>query len=47
MAPITITVLYPNVEDATFNLEYYLQTHMPLAMQHFGPHGLIGYRVQK
>ncbi|KAK7541957.1 uncharacterized protein J3D65DRAFT_612124 [Phyllosticta citribraziliensis] len=47
MAPVTITVLYPNVQDATFNMEYYLQTHMPLAQQHFGQHGLIGYRVQK
>lgn len=49
MAPpnITITILYPNVQDATFDLEYYLQKHMPLAQQHFGPHGLVGYRVHK
>ncbi|KAL0261707.1 hypothetical protein SLS55_003137 [Diplodia seriata] len=33
---VTVTVLYPNVSDATFNLEYYLQTHMPLAQKHFG-----------
>ncbi|KAK7509286.1 uncharacterized protein IWZ02DRAFT_465905 [Phyllosticta citriasiana] len=47
MAPVTVSVLYPTAPDATFNLEYYLQTHMPLVQEHFGLHGLIGYRVQK
>ncbi|OJD31675.1 ethyl tert-butyl ether degradation [Diplodia corticola] len=43
----TVTVLYPNVSDATFDLEYYLKTHMPLAQKNFGPHGLKGYKVSR
>ena len=40
-----ITVLYPNVDDATFDLRYYLDSHMPLVMKLFGPHGITGWRV--
>ena len=43
----TITVLYENVEDATFNLEYYLAKHMPLVAEKFTPHGMKGWRVLK
>lgn len=45
--PIEVTVLYPNVSDATFNLDYYLKTHMPLVVKEFGPHGLKGWKVAK
>ncbi|KAH7002701.1 hypothetical protein B0J12DRAFT_747730 [Macrophomina phaseolina] len=45
--PIEVTVLYPNVSDATFNLDYYLKTHMPLVQKEFGPHGLKGWKVAK
>ncbi|KAF2091880.1 hypothetical protein K490DRAFT_30888 [Saccharata proteae CBS 121410] len=45
--PIAITVLYPNVSDATFNLEYYLSSHMPMVQKEFGAHGMKGWRVQK
>ncbi|KAB2580515.1 putative ethyl tert-butyl ether degradation protein [Lasiodiplodia theobromae] len=44
---VTVTVLYPNVSDATFDLEYYLKTHMPLAHKNFGPHGMKGYKVAR
>ena len=42
-----ITVLYPNVDDATFDLDYYLAKHMPLVMRLFGPHGMTGWRVSR
>ncbi|KAL1631728.1 hypothetical protein SLS56_004402 [Neofusicoccum ribis] len=45
--PVAVTVLYPNVSDATFNLEYYLSTHMPLVEKEFGPHGLKGWKVAR
>ncbi|KAK8185684.1 hypothetical protein BC567DRAFT_214082 [Phyllosticta citribraziliensis] len=38
---------YPNVDDAVFNYDYYLQTHMPLAEQVWRPLGLVGYRAVK
>ena len=44
---VTITVLYPNVEDARFNLDYYLSKHMPLVAERFGRHGLKGWRVAR
>ncbi len=45
--PTTITVLYDNVEGATFDLEYYLAKHMPLVAEKFHPFGLKGWRVLK
>ena len=43
----TITVLYENVDDATFNLDYYMATHMPLVEEKFKPFGITGWRVLK
>ena len=43
--PIEVTVLYPNDEDATFNVDYYLSTHMPLVSDNWKDHGLRGWRV--
>lgn len=43
----TITVLYENVEDATFDLDYYLSKHMPLVDAKFAPFGIKGWRVLK
>ena len=40
-----VTVLYPNVADATFDMDYYLTRHMPLVMERFGAHGMSGWRV--
>ena len=40
--PTTITVLYENVDDATFDLDYYLAKHMPLVDEKFKPFGLKG-----
>ena len=43
----TITVLYENVDDATFDLDYYLTKHMPLVDERFKPFGIKGWRVLK
>ena len=43
----TITVLYENVEDATFDLGYYMAKHMPLVEEKFKPFGIKGWRVLK
>jgi len=42
-----ITVLYPNKTDATFDMEYYLKSHMPMVQEKFGAHGMKGYTVLK
>ena len=43
----TITVLYENVDDANFDLDYYMAKHMPLVDEKFKPFGLKGWRVLK
>ena len=37
-----LTVTYPNSKDATFDWDYYRQTHLPKVGEAFGQHGL-GY----
>jgi uncharacterized protein (TIGR02118 family) len=39
--------MYENVEDATFDLEYYMSKHMPLVDAKFKPFGIKGWRVLK
>lgn len=43
--PSTVSVLYPNVPGAAFDLDYYLTIHMPLVRQKFGPYGLRSWRI--
>ena len=45
--PTTITVLYENVDDATFDLDYYMAKHMPLVEEKFKSFGIEGWRVLK
>ncbi len=45
--PTTITVLYENVDGATFDLDYYMIRHMPLVDEKFKPFGILGWRVIK
>lgn len=40
-----VTVLYPNRADATFDMGYYLSSHMPMVQERFGPHGMTAWRV--
>jgi uncharacterized protein (TIGR02118 family) len=39
--------MYENVEDATFDLDYYMAKHMPLVGEKFKPYGIKGWRVLK
>lgn len=43
---IKVSVLYPNANGATFNYEYYLNKHMALVKDRFGPN-LLSYSVDK
>jgi uncharacterized protein (TIGR02118 family) len=47
MAPCQITVLYPQTSDATFNMDYYLSTHMPMVAEQMAPYNFKGYSVCK
>lgn len=38
-------ILYPAGEDATFDLDYYLTTHIDLAKKTWSPMGLKGYEI--
>ena len=40
-------LLYPFKANARFNLDYYINTHMPLVQKHFGPHGLKSWEITK
>jgi uncharacterized protein (TIGR02118 family) len=37
--------MYPNKENARFDLEYYRKTHMPLVRKHLKPFGLVRTEV--
>jgi uncharacterized protein (TIGR02118 family) len=38
-------VLYPRNKDSTFDMEYYLSTHMPLVEKHWKKQGLRSWKV--
>ncbi|OAL29157.1 hypothetical protein AYO20_09310 [Fonsecaea nubica] len=42
---VNATVLYPAEEGATFDMNYYLKTHMPLVSEKWGQYGLQGWKV--
>lgn len=35
---INVTVLYPNDPDLTIDVDYWVNTHMPLVQKAFAPH---------
>lgn len=39
--------MQPNGEDAKFDIDYYIKTHMKLAMDTWGPMGMVSYQVTK
>jgi len=43
--PATATVLYP--AGPSFNLDYYLTSHMPMVVKLWGEFGLTGYTISK
>ena len=42
-----VSIMYPNEEDAKFNIDYYRTTHMELVKKHLKPFGLIKTDVDK
>ena len=34
----SMQVIYPISDDTNFDMDYYLNTHMPIVGQHMGPH---------
>jgi uncharacterized protein (TIGR02118 family) len=42
---IAVTVMYPKTEGSTFDFEYYLDKHIPLAKARFGEFGLMDVRL--
>lgn len=45
MAGISTTVLYPNTPGKRFNIDYYVNEHMPLAEKIWGPLGMKDWKV--
>ena len=45
MSGAQVVVVYPRKEGSTFNKDYYLSTHMPLAQKTWKKHGLKSYAV--
>ncbi|KIW96775.1 uncharacterized protein Z519_02166 [Cladophialophora bantiana CBS 173.52] len=46
MPPSNVTVLYPT-PDLEFDLEYYLNKHMPVVMEKWAPYGTKDWKVVK
>ena len=44
---ITVTVMYPNDADKKFDLDYYVNTHIPMVQRLLGPEGLVRGEVEK
>ncbi|MCW2243011.1 EthD family reductase [Azospirillum canadense] len=42
---IKITIQYPNKDGARFDIDYYVSTHMPMAIEKLGP-GVRGVTVE-
>jgi uncharacterized protein (TIGR02118 family) len=43
---VTISILYPHTPGATFDMEYYLRTHMPMSLERLKTHpGFISLSV--
>lgn len=43
--PFVNTVLYPQEVSKTFNMDYYLSTHMPFVLKKLGQYGLESWSV--
>ncbi|KAF6838246.1 hypothetical protein CPLU01_02607 [Colletotrichum plurivorum] len=44
---VTVTVLYPNEADAKYDIDYYINTHMPLASATWKSFGVKSWSVHK
>jgi uncharacterized protein (TIGR02118 family) len=37
---MTVQAVYPVTDGASFDYDYYVETHLPLVREHFEPHGM-------
>ncbi|CCF36772.1 ethyl tert-butyl ether degradation EthD [Colletotrichum higginsianum] len=44
---VTITVVFPNEPDASYDIEYYVSKHMPLIQERWGKYGVVSWSVTK
>ena len=44
---IRVSISYPRKDDARFDLDYYINTHMPLVTKLYGDYGLFDWHVDK
>jgi uncharacterized protein (TIGR02118 family) len=45
---VKISILYPHTPDSTFDMEYYLRTHMPMSLERLRTHpGFIALSVER
>ncbi|KAF4775358.1 hypothetical protein CPAR01_13708 [Colletotrichum paranaense] len=45
--PATVSVLYPNEADAKYNIDYYVESHMPMAAATWKSAGVKSWKVTK
>jgi len=44
---IRVSVMYPRAEGKRFDMDYYMNRHMPLVREQLGPHGLVAAEVDR
>lgn len=45
---VRISIFYPQTPDSTFDMDYYLRTHMPMSLERLGAHqGFIALSVER
>jgi len=44
---VRLTVVYPTDAGRFFDFDYYLKQHLPMSAELLGPHGFVGYTVQR
>ena len=45
---VKISILYPHTEGSTFDMEYYLRTHMPMSLERLRAHpGFVALSVER